>query len=355
MAISTPCYCTREDVKAALDSKETARNNAQVDRALEAAVRSIDGLTHRRFWPWSGTRYLDWPNFQYARPWRLWLDSNEVISVSALVSGGTTIAAADYFLRRSDGLDEPPYTHIEIDLASSAAFSVGTTHQRSAAITGVFGHSADEAAAGTTVEVLDISETGIDVSDSALIGIGDLIKVDSERMLVTGKSMLDTAVNIDAGDSLLASAADVAITMSTTTGAPVEGEIILIGSERMLVVDVASTVLTVKRAWDGTVLATHAGSADIFAPRTLTVVRASAGTTAATHSTSAAITKHVVPPLVRDLAIAEAMNTLLQEGSGYAREVGSGEGAREMSGKGLRDLREQVRTAYGRNARTMAI
>jgi hypothetical protein len=167
--------------------------------------------------------------------------------------------------------------------------------------------------------------------------------------------MADTGVNIDAGDSLTASNSDVTITMSTTTDAPSVGDVILIDSERMLVVDVAGTALTVKRAWDGSVLATHAGGADIYALRTLTVVRGFLGTTAATHLDNATAVKYLPPPGVRELNIAEAMNILLQEGSGYGRESGKGEGTQEFFGRGLDALREQVRTAFGRKARTRAI
>jgi hypothetical protein len=350
--VATVWYATREDVKSALDIKETARSNAQVDQAIEAASRSIEGVLHRRFYPQTATRTFDWPGGTYSRPWRLWLNQHELVSVTTLTAGGTTIAASDYFLRPDDG---PPFTHVEIDLDSSAAFQAGDTHQRAISIVGVFGHSADTEAAGALAEALDASETGVDVTDSALIGVGSIIKVDSERMLVTGKTMLDTGVNIDAADSLTASAADVAITMSTTTSAPVVDETILIDSERMLVVDVAGSVLTVKRAWDGSVLAAHSANADIYAPRTLTVTRGALGTTAATHSTSTAVTKHVVPGTVRELCIAEAINTLLQRSSGYARTTGSGENERETLGRGLRAIREQAYTAYGRKTRMRAV
>jgi hypothetical protein len=353
--VDTFGYCTREMVKRALDSKATARDDWQVDRAVEASVRSIQGLTHVRFYPQTATRYFDWPNRQYARSERLWLDSNQLISVALLVSGGTTIPAADYFLRRADDVDEPPYDHIEIDLDSSSAWSTSGTHQRSIAITGVWGHSANEATAGATAEALDASETGMDVTNSAAIGVGDIIRVESERMIVTDKVMLDTGVNIDASDSLTASVADVSITVSTTTGAPVKDEIILIDSERMLVVDVAGSALTVKRQWDGSVLATHAANADIYALRTLTVTRGALGTTAATHSTSTTIYRHLVPPLVRELGVAESMNILLQETSGYARQSGSGENARDYTGRGIRALREDVQREFGRRMRTAAI
>lgn len=343
-------YCSREDVKAALDAKLTARSDAQIDRIIEQSSRFVEGLTHRKFYPLTTTIYKDWPNFQYARPWRVWLDQHQLVSISSLTSGGTTIAATDYFLRPDDG---PPYSHIEIDLDSSAAFGGGSTHQRDITIVGVAYWPEVPLATGTLGEDLTSGETDVDVSDSSLIGVGDIIRIDTERMTVTGKTMLDTAVDIDAGDSLTASPADVSITVSGSSGAPVVGEVILIDSERMLVVDRASLVLTVKRAWDGTVLATHSASASIYAPRTLTVERGALGTTAAAHSTSAAITKHVSP--ARTLCVAETVNTYLQETSGYAREVGSGENAREASGRGLKDMRDQFVTTYGRKARIRAI
>lgn len=351
-------YVSREDVKRALDVAETARSNSQIDRAIEAASRSIDGdrpgdgFLRRRFYPQVDTRYFDWPTPDSPRSWRLWLDQHELISVTTLTSGGVTIAASDYLLRPYDG---PPFTHVEIDLASSAAFTSGSTHQQAVAITGTFGHSANTAPAGALAEALDDSETGVDITDSSLIGIGHLIKVDSERMIVTGKAMLDTGVNIHSSDSLSASVADVSITMSTTTGAPAVDEVILVDSERMLVVDVAGSTLTVKRAWDGSVLAGHAGGADIYAPRTLTVERGALGTTAAAHSSSTAVTRHVVPGPVVELCLAEALNNYLQAGSGYARTIGSGDAEREAGGRGLRDIRNQAYTALGRKARTRAV
>jgi hypothetical protein len=117
-------------------------------------------------------------------------------------------------------------------------------------------------------------------------------------------------------------ASDVTIAVTTGTSYTV-GEILLLDSERMLIVDIAGNNLTVKRAWDGTVLAAHTGST-IYAPRRLTVTRGAVGTTAATHSNGAAITRHVVPGLIKELCVAEALNTLLQETGGYSRVIGTG-------------------------------
>jgi hypothetical protein len=350
--ISRPVYATREDVKGALDVRFTARMDAQVDRALEAASGAVEGLLHRVFYPWAGTRYFDWPGESPSRPWRLWLNQHELASVETLTAGGVVIPPSDYFLEPNGS--GPPYNRIEIDLDSPSAFSSGDTHQRAVAATGVYcGCPVATAAAGALAEGLDSSETGVDVTDSSLMGVGDLLLVGAERMLVTGRAMADTGVNT--GGALASSTAAVSVPLSTTVGAPEPGEVVLIGSERMLVVDRAGPVLTVKRAFDGSVLAAHDTAADIYAPRTLTVVRGAVGTVAAAHDSAAAIARHVVPGLVRQLCEAEAITALQQAGAGWARTAGSGDNERELSGRGLQVLREQTYTAFGRKARIRAV
>lgn len=345
---TTPWYCTREDVAGATDSKFTARDNKRIDRAIEDASLRIWRTLHRKFYPETKTVTFDWPNDQYARPWRLWLDDNEVVSVSALSSGGTAISAADYFLRPDSG---PPYTHIEIDLDSSAAFSSGDTHQRAISVTGVFGFNADTTPAGALAEALDDSETAVNVTDSAAIGVGHILTVGAERMIVTGKTMLTTGQTLQT--ALAANVGNTTVVVSDGTAFTYD-EVILLDSERMLIVDIAGNNLTVKRAHDGTVLAAHTGST-IYALRTLTVERGVLGTTAATHTSGASITRHVVPGPVRTLCIAEAINTLFQETAGYSRQIGSGETARESYARGLKDLRAEVYATYGRKARIRAV
>jgi len=349
-------YASREDVKSSLDIMETARNNVAVDRAIESASRNVEGLLHRRFYPELATRYFDWPNGQYARPWRLWLDSNELVSITTLVSGGVTFSASDYFLRNSDDKSEAPYDSLELDLDSNATFGGGPTHQKDIAITGVYaGCPIDETPVGTVSEALDTTETGVDIADSNAVGVGHAIRVDDERMIVTGKAMVDTGVNIDAGDSLIANVSDTSITLSTITAAPQPGEVILIHSERMLVIDLSGLTLTVKRGWDGSVLATHAGSSDIYAMRGLTVVRGSLGTTAANHLTSAPIYRFTPPGPVVSLTVAEAVSSLLNESAGFARTAGSGDNAREAAGRALKDARDQAVRSHGRRARMRAV
>jgi hypothetical protein len=345
-------YASVESLAVATDTKYTARMDSQLKNALEAGANTLEAQLHRRFAPWSGTRYFDYPTRDFSPSWKLPLGMNELISASTVVAAGTTIASTDYFLRRYDDLDEPPYGRIEIDLASSAAFAAGSTTQRQVAITGIWGFQLNDVAAGTiTANVSSTTATTIAVSNSAAVGVGNALLIDSERLIVTAKAMVDTAQNTSV---LSASEADVSIT-SITAGSINVGETLLIDSERMLVVDVAGTTLTVKRKWDGSALTAHLVNADIYAPRTVTVTRGALGTTAATHTSATAVYRHDAPALIQELNIAEALTTMGQRLAGYAREVGSGENTRESSGRGLKQIREDAYTTFGRKARKAAV
>jgi hypothetical protein len=351
-----PVYATREDVMRALDVKQSARNAAQVDRALQSASRSIDGLCHRRFYPEIATRSFPYPGPQSATSWRLWLNANELISVTTLTSGGTTIAASDYFLEPNEY--GPPYNRLEIDLDSSAAFGGGDTHQRDITITGLWGYRDDETTVGALAEALDASETAVDVNAaaSALVGVGSVLRVDTERMLVTSRTMADTGQNVG-GAGLTAQQNSVTLTVSDGTAFAVD-EILLVDSERLLVVDIAGNNLTVQRAWDGTVLAAHAAGADIYAARTLTVTRGALGTTAATHADASTVVRWDPPGLIRDLTIAEVLTRLTNEQAGYARTRKQGDGGDTERAKATFDLpglREQVYATHGRKGRVRSV
>lgn len=351
--MTTPFYATREEIKAELDVKETARSNARIDRALTDATDAVHGLCHRTFYPESDTRFFDWPNAQTAPSWRLWLDANEVISVTALASGGTTIASSDYFLEPNQY--GPPYNRIEVDLASSAAFGGGDTHQRDVTVTGLFGYSNDETTLGVTAEALDTSESGVDVDavTSAAVGVGSLLRIDDERIIVTGRTQLDTGQTV--GGAGLTNQNN-AVTVTVQSGpAFTAGETILIDGERMRVDEIAGNTLIVTRPWDGSTIAAHSVGAAIYAPRTLTVARGALGTTAAAHLTSAVVHRWDAPGPVRQLCVAETLVDLMQGRAGYARTAGSGEGERETSGRSLKDLRDRVYASHGRKARTRGV
>lgn len=67
MIITRPCYSTREQIRRALDVKQAAYNDEQIDRANESAADAVELLCQRNFYPHDGTRQFDWPNYQYLR------------------------------------------------------------------------------------------------------------------------------------------------------------------------------------------------------------------------------------------------------------------------------------------------
>lgn len=358
MTITTPVYGTREAMKRALDLNETARSNRNLDRALQSASREVEGLCHRTFYPMTATKYFDWPNDQGALPWRLWLDDTELISVTTLMSGSTVISSSDYNLEPN--VTGPPYSRLEVKTSSSSSFGGSSSHQRDITITGLWGYTNDELLVGTAAEALDASETGIDVSGAASseIGVGAVIRIDSERFLVTGRSLLDTGQNVG-GAGLTASKADVTLTVADGTQFAAE-EIITVDSERMLIVDIAGNNLTLHRGYDGTVLAAHAAGVDIYAPRTLTVTRAALGTTAATHLTSASVYLWMPPAGISQLTLAIAIHELMQEQTGWFRTMSAssnfgGTAKRAATIEALIDLRASVYRQYGRKARARTI
>lgn len=348
--MARPWHCTREDVMSRGDIKVTARMTAQVDDAIEAATRDVEKRLHRILYPRIETHRFDWPSTQYATSWRLWLDQHELISVTTLTSGGTVIAASDFFLYPDSG---PPYNRVEIDLDSSAAFSSGDTHQRAVEILGLYGYNDDSKPAGAlAAAVSTTSTTTVDVTNSFAVGVGDLIKIDSERMIVTGKTMADTTINT--AGALTVNASNQSLAVSDGSGFTV-GEILLLDSERVRIDDIAGNTLTITRSWDGTTLAAHNTGIDVYAPRRLTVERGAAGTTAATHTISTAITKWPAPGPVKRLTVAEAQTTLAQESAAWARVIGQGENARESWSRGLKDARDECYDNYGRKARMRTV
>ncbi|CAM5718154.1 putative protein OS=Streptomyces fumanus OX=67302 GN=GCM10018772_05270 PE=4 SV=1 [Streptomyces fumanus] len=176
--------------------------------------------------------------------------------------------------------------------------------------------------------------------------------IDQERVIVTGRSQVDTGQSLGGDLGNINSA----VTITVQDGGQfAAGETILIDGERLRVDDVAGDTLVVTRAWDGSTIAAHSSGTPVYAPRALAVERAAAGTSAATHSSGNTVWVWQPPGPVRQLCIAEALTDLLQGRSGYARTAGSGESERETSGRGLADLRARVYASHGRKARTRAV
>lgn len=377
MAINRPCYATREDIKRALDFEGiTASSNNRIDRALTTVADTIEGQMKRVFYPRDTTFAWDWPNFQYADPWRLWFDQWDLVVMTALASPqGTPIPLWQVIPRPVNRKPGFPYTHIELDRSTVAAWGAGATPQLAIQVTGTWGFGADMDPAGTLTAGVNATAGTITVSDSSLSGVGDTLILDpgtspapfpafpltagamtpltGERVLVIERAAADTNLVQSGSGCSTANSADNALT-TTGSGTLNPGEVILLGQERMLIQEILSGVATVKRAWDGTDLATHT-SAEVYAYRTLTVLRGQLGTAAASHSLGATVARHRPPSLIRDLAVGESLNQVLQETSGYARTVGAGDMAMPASGAGLADKWDEARTTFGRKARIRAV
>lgn len=355
MAITRPTYATREEVQQALDIKLTARSNLQIDMAIEAASDSVDGFLHRVFYPTIATKYFDWPNFQGTYPWKLYFDAAELadvtVNVPVVTSGGNVIAAADVLWGPWNYA--PPFTRMELSRATSATFGQGNTPQRDVAVTGTFGYWVKTASAGTLASAMtDTTGTVATVANGAAAGVGDNILIGTERMLLVDKAMVTTGQTQQSG---LTSALNNDVTLGVTDGSKYfMYETLLLDSERVFVVDIAGNNLTVKRAWDGSVIAAHT-SATIYALRQWTVTRGDLGTTAATHLISAPVNRAVVPGLVRQLTLAEAEVAAVLGQAAYATVQGSTPGAQTSIGSGVPDVRDRCYAQFGRKARIRAI
>jgi hypothetical protein len=276
----------------------------------------------------------------------LWLDDKELISASLVVSGAETVT--HYFLYPDNG---PPYNRLEVDISSNSAFTLANTHQKAISITGVYGYTLDLLPIGTLSADITSSDMSISVSNGAACGVGDLLVVGTEYVLVTERSWLTTGQLLQT--PLSANSANTVVAV-VTGSAFNQGETILIDGEVCWITAVAGNNLIVRRAWDGTTLATHTGSL-IYVSRTLSVLRGVVGSPAASHTTGAQISRWSPPFLLTQRCVAETLAALEQEKSGYARVVGSGDHTQEAKGTGLADIRDLTMTTLGRKMRTRVV
>jgi hypothetical protein len=336
------CLTTRERVQASLDHADSARNNRRIDDCVRSASRDVAGRLHRRFWPQTAVRY---PDPRWVSGETLWLNhaDYEILTITSLVVDGTTLVEnVDYFLDCQS--ESGAYTAIQLIRTSSAAWS---TLQRSIVITGTFGGSNGSDAAGSLVGTINASVTTMTVSDSSLVGVGDLLLAESERVIVTEKELIDSTATVTGS----VAASNTVTTIPVSNGALIhQGELILVGAERMFVESISGNNLTVKRQSNGSILAAHVNTDVVYVPRLCTIRRASVGTTAASH-TNVTLTRNAPPSLTQELALALAINALEQGGAGYARTVGSGDNERIPTGRGIKEIFDDAYAAYGRKGR----
>lgn len=350
-------YCTRESVKTALDEAETARSNAQIDDAILSGARDVEGLCNRpedAFVPVLATRYFPYPSPNSRQPsWRLRFEGHTLIEAHQVtINNGATVLTADQYLL--EPVNDPPYTELQINLGSTGSLGSLTTWQRSTGTLGLWGWTNDLVAIGALTATLDadVDATAALSWNTARFGVGDVLLIDDERMVIAERTFVDSTQNLQT--SLTDSAADVTVAVTDGTAFAVE-EIIAIGAERMRVDVIIGNNLIVRRAWDGSQLAEHTAPSDIYALTGVQLDRAQFGTELAEHADQATVYRWKPPSLLASLNRAYALNTLLQERSGYARVAGTGENAREFTGRGIAQLEKDVFAVFGRKARHRAI
>jgi len=345
---------TREQVKrAARQYGATAipdERNRVIDQMCESSSRSVERASHRFYIPRVATRLYRWPQWTRGYTWQLLLDQ-DLLSVSSLQSAAqnsTPTPLTHYFLEpQSSG---PPYGFIEVDLSSSDTFSAGNTPQRSISVTGTWGYSADTQSSGTVASGLASSTTATSFvcSDASKIDVGDTLLIDSEQLFVSERAPVTTTATLNGALAATKSLVSVTVSDGTKVNA---GEIILVDSERMFVRDVVGNVLTVERDWDGTLLASHLTAATVYAYRTLTIERGVNGTTAATHANAATVARYIPYGEAARLALADAISNLAQTDAAFGRMIGQGDGAREYTGTGVKELWAQFMAHGNRRSR----
>lgn len=347
-------YATVERVMRAADIKASAYARDDILDALESSSEAVDRLvnlgdaTRPAFAPWTGSIVFDWPTANNGNAYRFWLNQFRLNSLTSLVSGGDTLTD-DVLLWPASGA---PYSAIEINTEASDALDIGDsgTGQRSLTIAGVWGVLGEDRTRSAWTLGAGVSASAATLALNAPIGIGSIVTIGTERMIVEDRTWSDSGQTAPA---LTANVAGQSLIVSDGSDF-LTGEEIMIDSERMLIRDIAANTLTVQRAVSGSVLAAHSNGATIYWARSCTVERGALGTTAATQALGAAISIYRAPSIVEQLTIAYALDRRAQESAGYARTIGQGESERQVSARGIADLERRLIERYGR-IRYMAI
>jgi hypothetical protein len=363
MTIERSCYCTREQVRRALDVKQAAYNNVQIDRQIQMSGDEVDDLCKRYFYPIDATYKWDWPNFQYTYPWKVYFNQHGLIVLKTLNSGGVIIPNNAVIPRPEN--DGPPYTWMELRRDMNFSFGNGPTPQQEIQVTGTWGWWLNTRPGGIIASALtDTTGTVVqlNVGSGVYVGVGDTILIDTERMIVTDSSYIDTTISFSGLST--PSPNDNVVGVPDGTKFAV-GEVLQADAEWLLIVSIMGNNLVVKRAWDGSVLTSHTGGT-LFSNRQVTVVRGALGTVASTHLVNAPVSVFSIPGLVNELSIAYSLIGLTQEVSVYAggatRSTMSqnsvrtgGQIAEPYPGTGIQGLEQRVAQKYGRVARTRVV
>lgn len=189
-------YATLADLKARLGLLDT-NDDAVLGAMLSGVSREIETWTGRQFWAKADTRVFGraWDSGGGMGPWDgrgagNALPVDDLLGVTSLATDidgdrvyETVWATTDYELEpaNADRWSPPrPFTRVRTRPLGRHAFPYDP---RGTQITGVWGYYDVLATSPATLaEVLDLTETGVDVTDGTQFSPGEVIAVDSERM-----------------------------------------------------------------------------------------------------------------------------------------------------------------------------
>jgi hypothetical protein len=206
-------YATLTQLQAYLPNSANITESMAI-YALNAASREIDRNTGRLFYPEIKTNYYNTPKNA-----ELWL-YDDLLEVLALTNGdGTTMTATTDYL--TVPYNAYPKYKIVLNPETSTYFETSDTtdYMKAIQVNGIYGYHRNYSLAwfsGTTLgaAMTDTTSTSVTLTASTNFEEGQIIKVDSEMMLVTDKP--------------------------------------------------AATTLTVVRGWNGSTAATHLISASVY-------------------------------------------------------------------------------------------
>lgn len=183
-------YASRNDLKTRLGLASTdTTDDALMDIVLEAVSREIETHCKRWFYPRTQTRY-------YTALYGQLLLVDDLLSVSTLktltlnTSGtrtyGDSWAAVDYDLEPYNALNAtPPQPYHGVRKNPEGAYSF-PTDWHGVEIVGSWGYyDVRVTSSATLAEVLDTSETGVDVSSGTAFKVGQTVLIDSEQMFIS--------------------------------------------------------------------------------------------------------------------------------------------------------------------------
>lgn len=335
-------YSSLTEVKRAADIPASPLYDLKVSDVMSEATEAVESLCSRVFYPTLATRYFPWPQDPTQSPSLLRLGDSEAISLVSLVNGdGSTVDTSRLKLIKEGKVDDgPPYNALIIN---GSFVTNGTFPERSIAATCNFGFRNDERSVAFTTT--NLSGSTVDISNAANIGVGSLIRIGDERLVVTYRGWKDsgnvTPVTLDDEESADRFTLSVGSTLNV-------GEELFIGNERMLITEIIGNDVIVDRGAYGSALSVHTAVTTVYVNRRLTVERAVLGSTATDTLSGAGVQLFLFPPLVHQLHRAEALNIIQQDAASYGSRSGSNQGEMPLSIKGLQDLREKVRSKYAR-------